>query len=50
METKELKFNGLRINGFLALFLFLLIPIILIVCSYIKGGLFFNITGGVQHH
>lgn len=47
METKELKFNGLRINGFLALFLFLLIPIILIVCSFIKGGLFFNITGGV---
>lgn len=47
METKELKFNGLKINGFLALFLFLLIPIILIVCSFIKGGLFFNITGGV---
>lgn len=47
METKEKNFNGLRLNGFLALFLFLVILIALIVCCFVKGGLLFNITGGI---
>ena len=47
METKEMKFNGFKLNGFLALFLFLFVLLGVIVWCFTTGETPFFIAGGV---
>lgn len=47
METKEKKFNGFKLNGFLVLFLHLIVLTGIILWCFLIGGLPFNLAGGV---
>lgn len=48
METKEVKFSGFKINGFLALFLFLFVWAGLTVWCFTVGETLFYALGGVM--
>lgn len=47
METKEKIFNGFKLNGFLVLFLHLIVLTGIILWCFLIGGLPFNLAGGV---
>lgn len=47
METKEKIFNGFKLNGFLVLFLHLIVLTGIILWCFLIGGLLFNLAGGV---
>lgn len=47
METKEKIFNGFNLNGFLVLFLHLIVLTGIILWCFLIGGLPFNLAGGV---
>ena len=48
METKEMKFSGFKMNGFLALFLFLFVWAGITVWCFTVGETLFYILGGVM--
>lgn len=48
METKEVKFSGFKMNGFLALFLFLFVWAGIMVWCFTVGETFFYVLGGVM--
>ena len=48
METKEMKFTGFKMNGFLALFLFLFVWAGITVWCFTVGETLFYILGGVM--
>lgn len=47
METKEKIFNGFKLNGFLVLFLHLIVLTGIILWCFLIGGLPFNLAGGI---
>lgn len=47
MEAKDLNFKGFKMNGFLALFVFLLLLPAAAVWCFVTGGLFLYILGGI---
>ena len=48
METKEMNFKGFKLNGFLALFLFLFVWLGITLCCFVAGSVLLCVLGAVM--
>ena len=48
METKEMNFKGFKLNGFLALFLFLFVWLGVTLCCFVAGSVLLCVLGAVM--